>query len=183
MAQMNEQLIADVVRQVLKGMNGCAEPQAPAPSSASHPIGASSGITAADYPLGVKRRDILKSPRGIPFDELTLENVENGKVTFEDFRIVPEVLKMQGDIAASAGRPQIGLNMARAGELTKVPDERILQIYNSLRPHRSTKEELLAIADELQNQYGACVCADFVRESADVYQRRKLLKGDLPSTD
>lgn len=176
MAQINEQLVAEVVRQVLKGMNGSAAPAHPAP-------GASSGITAADYPLGMKRRDILKSPRGIPFDELTLENVESGKVGFEDFRISPEVLKMQGDIASSAGRTQISLNFARAGELTKVPDERILQIYNSLRPHRSTKEELIGIADELQNQYGACVCADFVREAADVYSRRKLLKGDLPSTD
>jgi Propanediol dehydratase, small subunit len=182
MAQINEQLIADVVRQVIKGMNGGTfEPSASVATQPAAPSG--SGITAADYPLGMKRRDILKSPRGIPFDELTLENIESGKVGFEDFRIAPEVLKMQGEIAASAGRGQIGLNFARAGELTKVPDERILQIYNSLRPHRSTKEELLAIADELQNQYGAGVCAGFVREAADVYQRRKLLKGDLPSTD
>jgi propanediol dehydratase small subunit len=173
MAQVNEQLIADVVRQVLRGVNG----------GGSAPTGSASGISAADYPLGVKRRDILKSPRGIPFDELTLENVESGKVTFEDFRISPEVLRMQGDIAASAGRSQIALNLGRAGELTRVPDERILQIYNSLRPHRSTKEELLAIADELQNKFDAKVCADFVREAADVYQRRKLLKGDLVSTD
>lgn len=174
MAQINEQLVADVVRQVLKGMNGGA---APAPAASS------SGITAADYPLGVKRKDLLKSPRGIAFDELTLENIENGKVTFEDFRISPEVLKMQGDIASSAGRTQIALNFARAGEMTKVPDARILEIYNALRPHRSTKEELNAIADELQNKFGACVCANFVREAADVYGRRKLLKGDLPSTD
>lgn len=177
MAQVNEQLVAEVVRQVLKGMNGSS----PAPAAAA-PTG-SSGISAADYPLGTKRRDILTSPRGIPFDELTLDNVEKGKVTFEDFSITPEVLKMQGDIAASAGRTQIALNFARAAEMTKVPDARILEIYNSLRPHRSTKEELTAIADELQNQYGACVCADFIREAADVYSRRKLLKGDLPSSD
>jgi len=177
MAQINEQLVAEVVRQVLKGMNGAAS------APAGNPVGASSGISAADYPLGVKRKDLLKSPRGIPFEELTLENVEKGKVVFEDFRISPEVLKMQGDIAASAGRTQIALNFARAGELTKVPDEKILQIYNNLRPHRSTKEELNAIADDLQNNYGATVCADFIREAADVYSRRKLLKGDLPSSD
>ncbi|MDR3321677.1 MAG: diol dehydratase small subunit [Synergistaceae bacterium] len=175
MAQVNEQLIADVVRQVLNSVNG---------NGGSSPAsGSSSGISAADYPLGVKRKDLLKSPRGIPFEELTLENVESGKVGFDDFRISPEVLKMQGEIASSAGRSQIALNLGRAGELTKLPDTRILEIYNSLRPHRSTKEELLAIADELQGKFSANVCADFVREAADVYQRRKLLKGDLVSTD
>ena len=171
----NEELIANVVRNVMKELGG-------APAS-SAPVSGSSGISAADYPLGVKRRDILKSPRGIPFDELTLENVESGKVKFEDFSISPDVLKLQGEIAVSAGRTQIALNFARAGEMTKIPDARILEMYNSLRPHRSTKEEMLAMADELQNKYGATVCAGFVREAADVYQRRKLLKGDLPSSD
>jgi propanediol dehydratase small subunit len=176
MAQINEELIANVVRQVLKEIDG-------APPAASAGAGRGAGITAADYPLGMKRRDVLKSPRGIPFDELTLENVESGKVTFEDFSISPDVLKMQGDIAASAGRSQIALNFGRAGEMTKIPDARLLEMYNSLRPHRSTKEELLAMADELQSQYGAGVCSAFVREAADVYQRRGLLKGDLPTTD
>ncbi|MDR3255785.1 MAG: diol dehydratase small subunit [Synergistaceae bacterium] len=176
MTQVNEQLIADVVRQVLNSVNGNG-------GSSPASFGSSSGISAADYPLGVKRKDLLKSPRGIPFDELSLENVESGKVGFEDFRISPEVLKLQGEIASSAGRSQIALNLGRAGELTKVPDVRILEIYNSLRPHRSTKEELLSIADELQSKFGAKVTADFVREAADVYQRRKLLKGDLVSTD
>jgi propanediol dehydratase small subunit len=177
MALSNEELIASVVRQVMKEINGGA-PGVAAPSEPNE-----SGITAADYPLGMKRRDLLKSPRGIPFDELTLENIESGKVTFEDFSISPEVLALQGNIAASAGRTQIALNFARAREMTKIPDERILEMYNSLRPHRSTKAELLAIADELQNKYNASVCAGFVKEAADVYERRKLLKGDLPSTD
>jgi propanediol dehydratase small subunit len=175
MAQMNEELIANVVRQVLKEIGGTA----PAASKDASAGGAE--ITAADYPLGMKRRDILKSPRGIPFDELTLENIESGKVVFEDFSISPDVLRMQGDIAASAGRSQIALNFGRAREMTKIPDARILEMYNSLRPHRSTREELLAIADELQNQYSANICSAFVREAADVYQRRGLLKGDLPT--
>lgn len=175
MAQINEELIANIVRQILKETGGA--PQAAAPAG-----GGADKITAADYPLGMKRRDVLKSPRGIPFDELTLENVESGKVAFEDFSISPDVLQMQGDIAASAGRAQIALNFGRAGEMTRIPDARLLEMYNSLRPHRSTKEELLAMAEELQNQYGAKVCAAFVREAADVYQRRKLLRGDLPTS-
>lgn len=175
MAQMNEELIANVVRQVLKEIGGAA------PAASKNAATGGAEITAADYPLGMKRRDILKSPRGIPFDELTLENIESGKVVFEDFSISPDVLRMQGDIAASAGRSQIALNFGRAREMTKIPDARILEMYNSLRPHRSTREELLAIADELQNQYSANICSAFVREAADVYQRRGLLKGDLPT--
>ena len=173
MAQMNEQLVAELVRQVLQNMGGAA-PAAPCPQGR---------VSAADYPLGSKRPDILKSPRGIPFKELTLEAVENGKATFDDFRITPEALEMQAQIAESAGRPQIARNLRRAAELTRVPDERILQIYNAMRPHRSTREELEAIATELETQYGAAVCAGFVREAAEVYGRRKLLRGDLPSAD
>ena len=173
MAQMNEQLVAVLVRQVLQNMGGAA-PAAPCPQGR---------VSAADYPLGSKRPDILKSPRGIPFKELTLEAVESGKATFDDFRITPEALEMQAQIAESAGRPQIARNLRRAAELTRVPDERILQIYNAMRPHRSTREELEAIATELETQYGAAVCAGFVREAAEVYGRRKLLRGDLPSAD
>lgn len=182
MAEMNEQLIAEMVRQVLKGMDGAARSEMPsyaAPKTTKN----GGGMTIADYPLGSKRPDVLKSPRGIPYTELTLEAVEKGTAGFEDFRITPEVLKMQGEIAISAKRPQIALNLGRAAELTAVPDERILQIYNALRPHRSTKEELLAIAAELEGKYNAKVCAAFVTEAADVYSRRKLLKGDLPSGD
>lgn len=175
MAQMNEQLVAELVRQVLQNMGGAAPaPAAPCPQGR---------VSAADYPLGSKRPDILKSPRGIPFKELTLEAVESGKATFDDFRITPEALEMQAQIAESAGRPQIARNLRRAAELTRVPDERILQIYNAMRPHRSTREELEAIATELETQYGAAVCAGFVREAAEVYGRRKLLRGDLPSAD
>jgi len=66
--------------------------------------------------------------------------------------------------------------MRRAAELTRVGDERILEIYNALRPYRSTKADLLAIAEELENKYGAKICAAFVREACDVYERRGRLK-------
>ena len=66
----------------------------------------------------------------------------------------------------------------RAAELTAVPDERVLEIYNALRPYRSSKEELTAIADELEQKYQAKICAAFVRQAAGLYQTRKKLKGD-----
>ena len=45
------------------------------------------------------------------------------------------------------------MNFERAAELTAVPDDRILEIYNALRPYRSTQAELLAIADDLEHRY------------------------------
>lgn len=185
MAEINEQLIADMVRQVLKGMSQEGKPSA-APASGAPASGAASfggkKVSAADYPLGVKCPNLVKSPTGKSLDELTLDSVMKGTATFKDFSITPQALELQAQVAESAGRRQIGMNMRRAAELTQIPDERILEMYNSLRPHRSTYEELIAIAEELQGKYQATACANHVREAADVYKRRKLLRGDVPES-
>ena len=76
------------------------------------------------------------------------------------------------------GRGMFAANLRRAAELTKVSDERVLEMYNALRPYRSTKAELLAIADELEQKYGAKVNAAFVREACEVYERRGRLRQD-----
>jgi propanediol dehydratase small subunit len=62
--------------------------------------------------------------------------------------------------------------------MTRIPDERVLEIYEALRPYRSTKKELMDIATELESQYQAHVCATLVREAADVYEKRRRLKRD-----
>jgi propanediol dehydratase small subunit len=56
--------------------------------------------------------------------------------------------------------------------MTRIPDARVLEIYNALRPYRSTRQDLLDIAGELESKYEAHVCAGLVREAADVYERR-----------
>lgn len=173
-AEINEKMIAEMVREILmKGQSQAAPDQ--------QKTGNPSGLTAKDYPLATKRTDLLTGPRGKHFNELTLEEIEKGNVNFDDFKITPDSLEYQAQIAESAGRPQIALNLRRAAELTKVPDERVLEMYNALRPHRSTKDELLSIAGELRDKFGAKICGDFVEEAAHVYERRKLLKGDLPT--
>lgn len=181
MAEMNEQVIAEMVRQVLKGMASGSAPaeSAPAPQRPEAPGGR---VTAKDYPLGTNRPDLIRSPTGKKLDELTLDAVMKDVATFKDFTITPEALELQAQVAESAGRPQIGRNMRRAAELTRIADERVLEIYNALRPHRSTFDELIAIADELDNKYQAHTCAAHVREAADVYKRRKLLRGDRPES-
>ncbi|VDR28274.1 Propanediol dehydratase small subunit [Raoultella terrigena] len=91
-------------------------------------------------------------------------------------RISRETLEYQAQIAEQMQRHAIARNLRRAGELIAIPDSRILEIYNALRPYRSSTEELLAIADELEYQYQATINAAFIRESAEVYRQRDKLR-------
>lgn len=129
-----------------------------------------------DYPLGTKRPELVKTPTDKSLDEITLDKVLDGEVKDEDLRITEKTLDYQAEIAEQKGREQFGKNLKRAGELTKIPDDRILEIYNSLRPNRSTKKELLEIAAELENEYNAEINAQLIREAAEVYEKRNKLK-------
>ena len=129
-----------------------------------------------DYPLSEKRPDLVRTVRDRPLDQITLEAVMSGEVEADEIRVTPQILEYQAQIAESIGRPQLAGNLRRAAELTRVPDERILEIYNAMRPNMSTKEELLAIANELENEYEAKINGDLVREAADVYERRGRLR-------
>jgi propanediol dehydratase small subunit len=130
---------------------------------------------AADYPLSLNRKDLLFTPNGKPIDDITMDAVMSGEVSASDLRITPQTLRLQAQIAEKVGRKQLGANLRRAAEMTAISDERVLQIYNSLRPNASTKAELDAIAEELETQYGATLLAGLVREAADVYERRDIL--------
>jgi propanediol dehydratase small subunit len=166
---MNQELLEKTIREMLKEANGSS----PTPTSTHRGT-----VGVADYPLGAKRPDLVKTVNNKSLDDITLENVLNGSITPEDVRVTAETLKLQADVARAAGRGTLANNFERAAELTVVPDERVLQIYNALRPFRSSKEELLDIANELENKYNAVICASFVREAAALYQERKKLKGD-----
>lgn len=133
-------------------------------------------MSAKEYPLATKVPDIINTPTGRKLNEITLESVIAGEIKPEDIRISKETLEMQAQIAEEMHRYAMARNFRRAGELISVPDERVLEMYNALRPYRSTKEELLAIADELENKYDAKVNAEFVREAAQVYEDRKKLR-------
>lgn len=128
-----------------------------------------------DYPLSMNRQDLLFTPNGKPITDITMEAVVSGDVTASDLRITPQTLRLQAQIAEKVGRNQLGANLRRAAEMTAISDERVLQIYNALRPNASTKSELDAIAEELETQYGATMLAGLVREAADVYERRDIL--------
>ena len=131
-----------------------------------------------DYPLATRCPEHILTPTGKPLTDITLEKVLSGEVGPQDVRISRQTLAYQAQIAEQMQRHAVARNFRRAAELIAIPDERILAIYNALRPFRSSQAELLAIADELEHTWHATVNAAFVRESAEVYQQRhKLRKG------
>jgi len=122
-----------------------------------------------EYPLSERRPECLKTPSGLPFAEITLDAVLEGKVKMEDLRVTAEALEWQAQIAEAAGRPQLAENFRRSAELVAVSDDQILRIYDALRPGRASKSEMLSLADELEKEFQASRCAKFIREAAEVY--------------
>lgn len=149
-------------------------------SGSSGPVsgGDSARVDTSSYPLGEKIPDRIKSASGRALSEFSLAKVKSGELKAEDFRIAPQTLEMQAQVAESAGRDSLARNMRRAAELIAVPDDELLGVYNSLRPYRSTKAELYEIADGLEKKYGCRINATFIREAADVYEKRGRLKTD-----
>ena len=171
---MNQNDLEKMIKDIIIGMSG-NNASGTAGSSAT-PVASGGRMTYKDYPLSEKSADKLRTPTGKKLDEITLEALMAGNVKPEDVRISPETLEMQAQVAESRGRTRLAANMRRAAEMIAVPDERILEIYNALRPYRSTKGELYAIADELESNYSAKVTADLIREAADVGEARGRLK-------
>ena len=58
--------------------------------------------------------------------------------------------------------------------MTRIPDGRLLAMYEALRPRRSTAADLAAIAAELERVFAAPLTAALVREAAIEYARRGL---------
>jgi len=128
----------------------------------------------ARYPLGENERDRVISRTGRALSELTLENIRADKIDANDFSVHPDTLRAQAEIAEEAGFPQLGANLRRAAELANVPQEKVLAVYEALRPYRLTYEQLLALANELESTYNATENARFVREAAEAYKTRGL---------
>jgi len=128
----------------------------------------------ARYPLGENERNRVLSRTGRALSELTLENIRAGKIDANDFSVHPDTLRAQAEIAEEAGFPQLGANLRRAAELANVPQEKVLAVYEALRPYRLTYEQLLALADELESTYDATENARFIREAAEAYKARGL---------
>lgn len=177
--QALEQMIKEVMATMSSGEKSDVKTEATAKTSTPSSSGTGKRkLTVEDYPLIEKRPELVKTPTNRSVDELTLEGVMEGKVTNDDLKIRPETLYMQAEIAEDANRKAFAKNLRRAAELIPVPDEKLLEIYNALRPHRSTKEELLVIADELEDKYDSKINSALIREAAEVYEKRDILRSD-----
>ncbi len=108
-------------------------------------------------------------------DDITLEVAVRGDLSAADLTIHPDTLRHQAAVAERHGNPQLAQNLRRAAELTALDEVQILSIYEALWPRRSSLGELAAIAERLESG-GASECAALVREAAEAYARRGLLR-------
>ena len=175
MANELEALIRQIVSEIEGAKGSTTQYSTPHTPSTTNTV--DRVVTIEDYPFDNKHQEWFDLGQGRDLSYITMDNVMAGHITMDDLKISPSILKAQGQIAKAGGRDQIELNFSRAAEMTKVSDNRLLEMYNALRPYRSSKQELLDIASELDG-LGAPICANFVREAAENYERRKKLKGD-----
>jgi propanediol dehydratase small subunit len=128
------------------------------------------------YPLKEKHPEFIKSRSGKKLDQINMNGIMDGSITAEDIKISKEVLILQAEVARQDGKIQLARNFIRSAELIDIPDDRILEMYNALRPNRSTEEEFNQLIGELRNEYEANMCADLVAETLAVYKKRDLLR-------
>ena len=126
------------------------------------------------YPL--KDNEDLHAFSGRPLSEITSDAIANDDVSADDLRIHADALQKQAEIARESGFGHTAKNLLRAAELTRVPNEEVLKIYETLRPDRASWDDLMRLADYLEQAYQAVENAKFIREAAEVYRERGLLR-------
>jgi len=123
--------------------------------------------------IKVTEEIVIRALSGKVVDQLTVEAVRSGEVGLADLRIHPETLERQAVVAERHGNPQLADNLRRAAELTGLPDDEVLAVYEALRPGRSTPAQLTEMAASLAGR-GLPRCAALLAEAAEVYARRGL---------
>ena len=128
------------------------------------------------YPLREANAGQLLAHSGRPLSDITAEAIAAGELTGDDLRTHADTLRQQAAIARQGGYPQLAANLTRAAELTNVPNDDLLKIYELLRPERASYDELLRLADYLEATYGAKENAAFIKDAAKIYRERNLLR-------
>jgi propanediol dehydratase small subunit len=127
------------------------------------------------YPLMEHAGDRLAAGSGRALREVTLDAATH-TLRIDDIQIGADTLHAQATIARQAGYSQLADNLERAAELAGVPNDDILRMYELLRPGRASYDELATLAAQLEAVYAAPTCAAMVREAAEVYQLRGILR-------
>ena len=128
------------------------------------------------YPLRDTEAGRLQTHSGVPLCDVTAETIAAAELGGDDLRVHAETLRQQARIASENGYPQLGANLRRAAELTDAPNDELLKIYELLRPERASYDELVKLANYLEERYGATENAAFIKEAAAVYRERGLLR-------
>ena len=129
-----------------------------------------------EYPLRDSKANELLTHSGRPLSDITAAAIAAGELSGEDLRTHADTLRQQAQIARQSGYPQLAANLRRAAELTDLPNEELLKIYELLRPERASYEELVRLADYLQVTYDAAENAAFIKDAAAAYRERGLIK-------
>ena len=130
------------------------------------------------FPLGQHHREDITTKSGRPLSELNLDQVLGGQVGSDDVSVSAETLELQAGFARAAGYDEVAANLARAAEMTRIPNNEILEIYEALRPGRSTYYQLLSLSQQVASMYAAEHTGAYIREAADAYRDTGLLKMD-----
>jgi propanediol dehydratase small subunit len=81
---------------------------------------------SGDYPPGLRRPDLVRTPAGIALDDVSLDRRDIGST---ELRATPDTLRLRAVVARAARRPQLVDYLVRAAELAALPEETILEIY------------------------------------------------------
>jgi len=138
--------------------------------------GATPASKRPTYPLMDSDTGDLTAASGRAISSVNLDAAAAGEVAADDLQVSAATLRAQAEVAAQAGYRELAQNLQRAAELTAVPNEELLRMYELMRPGRSSFAELTEMAEKLESQYDAPITAGFVREAAEVYQNRNLLR-------
>jgi propanediol dehydratase small subunit len=105
-----------------------------------------------------------------------MDALRDGNLTADDFRISRETLNSQAAAAEGAGSVQLAQNLRRAAEMTGMSNQQVFEVYNMLRPGRAGYDELIALAGRLEREQDMPLVAAFIREAAEVYRERGIVK-------
>jgi len=105
-----------------------------------------------------------------------LDDIAGDDLSMADLTISAETLRAQAAVARAAGYGPLAENLERAAELTRVPNAEVLRMYERLRPGRASYAALIGLAETLEAEYGAAACGRLLREAAEAYKERGLLK-------